>query len=172
MKSCIRHTPKKLRGDKTAEERDPLPFGVTSHAAGKTKEHIGDDFVYRLPSPLVPHSSDLSPRPSHLKERGRKCGFRSIKALHNRRPGVWGVFPCLSVQRIRPGTPEGLPGHPNPMYASGVIHGKTGSLPKGALLFGPFSSAHKKKDVKERKQRIYEKKIWHANDIHVVCLFI
>ena len=49
------------------------------------------------------------------------------------------------------GTPKALSGHRMPVYASEVIHGKTGPLPKGALLFGPFSYAHKKKDVKRKK---------------------
>ncbi len=44
------------------------------------------------------------------------------------------------------------------IYATEGIRGKTGPLPKGALLFGPFSSAHKKKDVNKIKIRIYQKK--------------
>ena len=46
-----------------------------------------------------------------------------------------------------------LAGHPDSIYASEVIHGKTGPLPKGAVLFGPFSYAHKKKDVNNRKTK-------------------
>ena len=39
-----------------------------------------------------------------------------------------------------------LAGHPIPIGASELIHGKTGPPPRGAVLFGPFSYAHKKKD--------------------------
>ena len=36
------------------------------------------------------------------------------------------------------------------VFASGVIHGKTGPAPSGAVLFGPFSWAYKKKDEEEK----------------------
>ena len=38
--------------------------------------HLYPPFIYRLPSYLYPPFSDLSPRPSLLKERGRKAGHR------------------------------------------------------------------------------------------------
>ena len=90
-------------------------------------------------------------------------------AFHSWQPGVWGVFPCLSIQRICTGTAEGLAGHTNPVYASGVIHGKTGPLPKGALLFGPFSYAHKKKDVNNIKTKDLLEKTGMKTEKPVVC---
>ncbi len=37
------------------------------------------------------------------------------------------------------------------VYATDEIRGKTGSAPSGAVLFGPFSYAHKKKDEEKKK---------------------
>ena len=64
---------------------------------------------------------------------------------------VRGVFPCESVLLPGSGVPPGLAGRPNSVLATEEIHGKTGPLPKGAVLFGPFSYAHKKKDVNKIK---------------------
>ena len=47
-----------------------------------------------------------------------------------------------------------LAGRRIPICGSEVIHGKTGPPPRGAVLFGPFSYAYKKKD--EGKGGIYE----------------
>ena len=46
-----------------------------------------------------------------------------------------------------------LAGRRIPICGSEVIHGKTGPPPRGAVLFGPFSYAYKKKD--EGKGGIY-----------------
>ena len=37
------------------------------------------------------------------------------------------------------------------VFATGDIRGKTGPAPSGAVLFGPFSYANKKKDEEEEK---------------------
>jgi len=37
------------------------------------------------------------------------------------------------------------------VFTSFVIRGKTGPAPSGALLFGPFSYADKKKDEEKKK---------------------
>ena len=37
-----------------------------------------------------------------------------------------------------------------PVFTREAIRGKTGPVPNGAVLFGPFSWAYKKKDVKKR----------------------
>ena len=63
---------------------------------------------------------------------------------------VMGVFPCLSDQHSCIGTVKEPVGHPIPICAPEVIHGKTGSAPSGAVLFGPFSYANKKKDEEEK----------------------
>ncbi len=49
------------------------------------------------------------------------------------------------------GTPEALLGHLIPIYGPEVVHGKTGPAPSGAVLFGPFSYANKKKDEEKNK---------------------
>ena len=56
-----------------------------------------------------------------------------------------GVFPCHSVHLRRSEVPGTLVGRPISICAPEEIHGKTGSAPSGAVLFGPFS-ANKKKD--------------------------
>ncbi len=74
-----------------------------------------------------------------------------------------GVFPCKSVQHRSVGTPDGLEGHRISVSAAEVIHGKTGPPPRGAVLFGPFSYAHKKKD--EEKMKI--ERTTEGNDLTV-----
>ena len=71
-----------------------------------------------------------------------------------------GVFPRCSVHRPCIGSSDVSAGHRGSKYAPEEIRGKTGPAPSGALLFGPFSYAHKKKDKEERKL------VWE-----VKCLF-
>ena len=40
--------------NKPGDFRDHMPRKISCHAAGKTEEHIGTDFIYRLPSYLYP----------------------------------------------------------------------------------------------------------------------
>ena len=60
--------------------------------------------------------------------------------------GKGGVFPCKSVQQLRSLRADSVTGQPNSNCATEVVHGKTGPAPSGAVLFGPFSWAYKKKD--------------------------
>ena len=63
-----------------------------------------------------------------------------------------GGFSVLFRSSPSAGVPGGLVGRLIDIRAPEVIHGKTGPVPNGAVLFGPFSYANKKKD--EEKMRI------------------
>jgi len=73
---------------------------------------------------------------------------RTSSDLFVRTVVMWGVFPCQSVQHHCIGTPARHVGRPNFILVAEEIHGKTGPAPSGAVLFGPFSLAKKKKGVK------------------------
>ena len=64
----------------------------------------------------------------------------------------WGVFPCYSVQQHRSLPAVPVRGRHSSVVTTEVVHGKTGPAPSGAVLFGPFSWAYKKKD--EEKMRV------------------
>ena len=55
-----------------------------------------------------------------------------------------GFFPCHSVHLRRSEVPGTLVGRPISICTPEEIHGKTGSAPSGAVLFGPFSANKKK----------------------------
>ena len=106
----------------------------------------------------APRPVDLSPRPSLLKERGSTAGSRAIADFSVRATGGTGGFSVLIRSAPMFWCTSGSRRPPSCIRPSEGIHGKTGPLPKGAVLFGPFSYAHKKKDVRNRKIRIYQKR--------------
>ena len=66
-------------------------------------------------------------------------------------PGVGGFFRVNPVSTFVRVYLQGYVEHAIFIIATGVIHGKTGPVPNGAVLFGPFSLARKKKDEEEKK---------------------
>ncbi len=64
-----------------------------------------------------------------------------------RAPGCWvGGFSALFRSALKRHVTSYVRRAQSPAYYTDVIRGKTGSAPSGAVLFGPFSYANKKKD--------------------------
>ncbi len=119
---AVPHHPRNNRSPAPRVELDSPRFNVQHHhCTEKLAALVVDGFAALLR--FIP--------------RANGCGVVGFSAPFRLAPLPGG---CLRVRRARVYVP-----------VTGVIRRKTGSAPSGAVLFGPFSWAYKKKDEEQRR---------------------
>ena len=138
----------------------PRPADLSPLKERGRKNSFRVPVIYRYPDrkgiaiPAHLHVSFIVPSPFPLPV-GRGSGGRScaIAGFPLEQRGVWGfirVYPCLSVYLRRSEVLLRLEGRPNHIWATGVIHGKTGPLPNRVV--GKRTQKMENKDLSEKSR--------------------